>query len=860
LTPHTREDKHGETGALASAPFIGPLCELVVCDMIRRLKSPVALLVLCLISTNAILLSISQRSNSVTAEEVRQLPAGLAAWKAGKLSLANDSPPLARMVATLPLLFTSINFHTYNLKKTDILIDTCLREREEEFGADFAFANSGRYLKLVSLARATEFVWWVLGAWIIGRWARELHGDFAMILGLALWCLGPNVLAHEQVALPALPAAVVLVLAIDSLRCYFNHPSWGRVVAGGLLLGVAQLVEFSSLVLYIVWPLLTLAYLMSSSKSWAESTTSSKVICQTVVMVFISIWIVNLGYGFQATGSRLGDYNFVSRGLGADPHSGGPPSGGEPVGNRFRRTWLGRVVIPFPSDYVEGLDRRWHEMETANCPDGEGAELAVREERPLSTLGSKVPLGVWGLVLGSVVVAARRHPWSAAWADEAALWLPALVILTITMRAIGFLSPSQSVILLAPFGAVIASKLAYFLRPGHWRIGSLVLVLLVWSVGSGLAAYPYPRGYLNEAAGKSLDLSSRMRHGPLDGSQDLLALKDWLRRQSHVRLQGMAIRDPLGPAVSGLRYLKPPINPLSASAYNSFYTRRTGPYPGYYALDPFHLRKHNYSYFLNFMPIARVGSSVFLYHISQEDAVRVRRDAGLPALEQATDVNPDTKNGLLYRTFLDSRSTQSHYAMFVPPEYRGDRPYPLILFLHGYGDRGRIGRLYTAVGLPSAIEYQKDGFGFFVLCPQGHSGLWESSGVDVRRAFELLSAVQKEYRIDPKRIYLSGLSSGGSAVWDLAAHSPDQWAAIVPVASGSDPNQAPLIKHIPCWCFHNSHDPSISVYFPRRMIGALRALGGTPKYTEFFGPDHDAWDRAYNMPDLYDWLLQQKLP
>ena len=578
-------------------------------------------------------------------------------------------------------------------------------------------------------------------------------------------------------------------------------------------------------------------------------------------MVFIGIWIVNSGYLFEGSGSHLGDYHFVSRGLGADPHSGGPPSGGEPVGNRFRRTWLGGVAIPFPRDYLEGLDRRWHETESTDRPDGDGAELAVREGTPLSTLWSKVTLGVWGLVLGSVVVAARRHPCSATRADEDALWLPALVILAVTTRAIGLLSPSQSVILLAPFGALIASRLAYFLRPGHWRIGWLVPVLLVWSVASGLATYPYPRGYLNEAAGQSLDLSSRMRHGPFDGSQDLLALKDWLRRQSQVRLQGMAIRDPLGPTVTGLRYLKPPICPPPAIANSAFNTRRTGPYPGYYALDPFHLRKQKYRYFLNFMPIARVGSSVFVYHISREDADRVRRDLGLPALERATDVNPDnTKGSLLYRTFVDSRRTQSHYALFVPPEYRGDRPYPLILFLHGYGDRGRVGRMYTSVGLPSAIASQKDGFGFFVLCPQGHSGTWARSGDDARRAFELLAAVQKEYRIDPKRIYLSGLSSGGTAVWDLAAGSPDRWAAIVPVASGADPDMAPLIKGIPCWCFHNSHDPSSSVEFPRWMIGDLRALGGSPRYTEFFGTEHNVWDRAYNMPDLYDWLLQQKRP
>ena len=126
---------------------------------------------------------------------------------------------------------------------------------------------------------------------------------------------------------------------------------------------------------------------------------------------------------------------------------------------------------------------------------------------------------------------------------------------------------------------------------------------------------------------------------------------------------------------------------------------------------------------------------------------------------------------------------------------------------------------------------------------------------------ELLDAVERDYRVNPGRVYLTGLSSGGTGVWDLAAAYPRRWAAIVPVASfPQNPGQASLIKGIPCWCFHDRYDGGCSVEKVRAMIAALRAAGGRPKYTEYLDVNHGAWDRAYNAPELFDWLSRQRRP
>ncbi len=820
----------------------------------------IKIVIICMILINLGLLVFSIESTFVTANEARQLPAGIAHWRARSFALANDSPPLARMIATLPALFTRVNFYSYDLKTTEILLDSSLREREEELCAHFANGNP-RYFGLVRAARLINFLWWLLGAWVIGRWTRELYGDGPMLLGLGLWCLSPNVLAQEQVATGALPAAVACVLATYLFRLSLKAFSWRRVVVTGFVLGIAQLLDFMSLVMMVSWPMLAVVVWPESGRGLPIHLKVIERMRQFILMLILAAWAVNAGYGFRGTGVQVGDLDFVSRAMGSDPRSGRPPSGGEPTGNRFQGTWMARLFAPVPADYIEGLDRRWHVMETNQDQAKSPRMTLVRPQNLLPELAAKVPLGIIGLMLFSLVLLIVRHPSNAPVVEEMTLWIPFATALAMVSPGVGLLSPDAALIMMAPFGAVILGKLAYFFRPGHWRGRFLVIFLGLWAIVSGLLAYPHPRGFLNEAVGGSRSLTARLRYGPWDGGQDLFSLKDWLRKHSNTRLEGMAVRSPLGPAVTKLPDALPMANPGETLPGDAlFFARRLGVSPGYYALDPEHLKTFAYRYFQTLTPVARVGASIALYRVRPDDTDRLRRMMALPPFDSEPVESPDIATGHLYRTFRDSQGETSNYAIFVPPGYRAERPYPLIMLLHGYGDRGVAGRQFTAVGVPSILKTLEKGFRFLVLSPQGRSGGWNPDEADGRRAMELLDSIQKEYRVDPNRIYLTGISSGGAGVWSLAARFPDRWAAIVPVASNGDPRVVRSIYKIPCWCFHNSHDAGSPVANPRRMIQNLREAGATPKYTEFFGLNHNCWDRAYSLTDLYDWLLQQRRP
>src|SRR5262249_43200392 len=146
----------------------------------------------------------------------------------------------------------------------------------------------------------------------------------------------------------------------------------------------------------------------------------------------------------------------------------------------------------------------------------------------------------------------------------------------------------------------------------------------------------------------------------------------------------------------------------------------------------------------------------------------------------------------------DSDGGEAKYVLFVPHDYKGDKAYPLILFLHGAGETGTDGHKQAEVGLGPAIKKREKNFGFIAVFPQAQKRTWRSDSPEAQRALAILAEVQKEYKVDPKRIYLTGLSMGGYGTWSLVAKYPDRWAAIAPICGGGDPKQAERIKNIPC--------------------------------------------------------------
>jgi len=129
---------------------------------------------------------------------------------------------------------------------------------------------------------------------------------------------------------------------------------------------------------------------------------------------------------------------------------------------------------------------------------------------------------------------------------------------------------------------------------------------------------------------------------------------------------------------------------------------------------------------------------------------------------------------------------------------------------------------------------------------------------ELKRAVELLDQLGTEFRIDPDRVYVTGLSMGGFGTWDILLREPGRFAAGIAVCGAGDPSQAERIQHVPVWAFHGDKDGVVPVSGSREMVAALKKAGAEPKYDEFPGVGHGSWYKAYATPGLWDWLFAQR--
>jgi len=222
-------------------------------------------------------------------------------------------------------------------------------------------------------------------------------------------------------------------------------------------------------------------------------------------------------------------------------------------------------------------------------------------------------------------------------------------------------------------------------------------------------------------------------------------------------------------------------------------------------------------------------------------------------------------DGFEGRVYKKGRDTMP-YRLFIPAKYDKANKYPLVIWLHGAGGAGEdnlkqiANDNYFGPHLWSASENQAK-YPSFVLVPQttGSWALGDPGKLSPEEAMmlALLESLQKDFSIDPKRIYLTGQSNGGNGTWDLITKRPNTFAAAVPLCGGGDASLAGRIAHLPIWAFHGQQDDVIPVTYSRNMIAAIRRKGGTPKYTEYPNVGHDVWLHALKDPALVDWLFSQ---
>ncbi len=224
------------------------------------------------------------------------------------------------------------------------------------------------------------------------------------------------------------------------------------------------------------------------------------------------------------------------------------------------------------------------------------------------------------------------------------------------------------------------------------------------------------------------------------------------------------------------------------------------------------------------------------------------------------------------RVFHSTSGRTLNYRLLSPPRTEHGKSYPLVIFLHGSGERGEdnVSQLIHGTWLFSEPANRRE-YPAWVLVPQcPENERWVDVDWDApehrtpdalspsfQLLMELLTQMMEKNAVDRNRIYVTGLSMGGFGTWDLLVRYPDLFAAGVPVCGGGDVDMADRLVNMPVWAFHGADDPVVSPDRTRNMIKAIESAGGHPRYTEYPGIGHGSWVPAYKEADLLPWLFAQ---
>ncbi len=266
---------------------------------------------------------------------------------------------------------------------------------------------------------------------------------------------------------------------------------------------------------------------------------------------------------------------------------------------------------------------------------------------------------------------------------------------------------------------------------------------------------------------------------------------------------------------------------------------------------------------INMPAIIHIGSSHWFYPVLIWVAC-----LGLPYQTHAERIGED--DPFQAHIYTDSEGRALPYRLLVPDN--ADVPMPVLIFLHGAGERGNDNERQLIHGRDLLLKAAEE-YGCIVVAPQCPKGQkwsiidWSQEKVTfseepsepMRLTMSLLEDLAGRYSVDRDRWYIMGLSMGGFGTWDAICRWPDRFAAAVPICGGGDPAMAHLLVNTPVWTFHGDADPVVKVELSRAMIQAIREAGGNPRYTEYPGVGHDSWTPAFEEPDLLRWLTSHRL-
>jgi Dolichyl-phosphate-mannose-protein mannosyltransferase len=578
-------------------------------------------------------------------DEIGHFAAGVDQWRHNRFKLYCVNPPLVRLVALSPIMLFD---HTLDTDLDRYPLEAGLRP-EFHVGTSLALRlGSSRYFQLLTVARWMCIPFSLVGAWTCYRWSGELFGTGASLVALTLWAFSPSVLAYGHLITSDMAASGLGIAAAYAFRRWLNGPTTSRAVVAGIALGLAQLTKMTLVVFMFLWPILWIAFQLLGTKR-CQATNWKKQFWQITGILSVALWVLNFGYGFEGSMKFLKDYRFVSSSL-AGPQRVAPIGLGMEWGNRFANSWVGRVPVPLPENYLRGIDlqRLDFEHKSPSYLRGEW-RIGGWWYYYLYAMLIKEPLATWVLLAISILLAVGNpRLYAAGLREELLLIIPAAVLLIFVSSQTGFNHHLRYALPSFPFIFVLISRVSRAFVVGHRAIASVVCLAMTYSVISSLIVVPHSLSYFNELAGGPRGGHWQLANSNADWGQDLLYLKRWYdthpdARPLHIKYD-LALIDP---TFAGIPW-RPIAIGNSATKAISVAPADRGPRPGWYvvSVNQLHEMNHNYEYFNELTPVDWIGYTLPVYHVTLDEANELRRKADLPVLSGSDDnSSPVDRNG-----------------------------------------------------------------------------------------------------------------------------------------------------------------------------------------------------------------------
>ncbi len=579
-------------------------------------------ILIAILAFHAALMAWGATRQSPTWDETGHLAAGVAQWKWGRYDLYNVNPPLVRMVGTLPILLMNFDLNWRFGTESDTpdqrneIKKSLGRQIIQKYGAD-----SMGYFVLTRWMTIPFSLW---GGWVCWAWGRELFGSRSGLMAAVLWSFSPSILGNAMLLNTDVPAAAAGVAAAFAFWKWLQAPSGGAMILAGVVLGVALMCKMSTVVLLPAW---FLWWGVASVGSPLRKVMGSGI--QLTGILVLALLVVNLGYGFAGSLRPLGSYDFYSRSL---TKLEGRKLGSV-AGNRFRGSLLENVPVPFPQEYVTGIDTQKSYFDAGQSVFLNGTWYNCGfYSYYLYCLLYKWPVGTLLLFAMAATVTVSNPQYRKKGSAEVALLFAGLVLFALASANININKHIRYVLPAFPFFYIWISKVAMSFRTRERAVAATVKICLSAVVIASLWTYPHNLSFFNCVAGGPLQGHRHLAGSAVDWGQDLNFLQEWLNRHPEARPIGIEYFGVYEARDYGFECDRIPAGPSKTPDQRR--PAEVGPLPGWYAISVrgVHERGSRYAWFKEFRPLDRAGYSMQIFHISVEQANRARAKLDLPPL------------------------------------------------------------------------------------------------------------------------------------------------------------------------------------------------------------------------------------